>query len=104
MQRTASIRRLLFLTAGLKLVAMTLGGGGLLRVREVKGGVKYYTALRLKVRVCVCALAGASMGDPRGRLEAQHDGGGAGAVRPQQTGGADRVAPDQQRHPLQRRL
>lgn len=44
------------------------------------------------------------MGDPRGRSEAQHDGGGAGAVRAQQTGGSDRVAPHQQRHPLQRWL
>lgn len=53
--------------------------------------------------VCVCVgvnAAGASMGDPRGRSEAQHDGGSAGAVRPQQTSGADRVAPHQQRHPL----
>lgn len=41
------------------------------------------------------------MGDPRGRAEAQHDGGGAGAVRPQQTSGSDRVAPHKQRHPLQ---
>lgn len=50
--------------------------------------------------VCV-DVVGASMGDPRGRSEAQHDGGGAGAVWPQQTGGSDRVAPHQQRHPLQ---
>lgn len=32
--------------------------------------------------LCVfVTLAGASMGDPRGRSEAQHDGGRAGAVR-----------------------
>lgn len=45
--------------------------------------------------------AGENMGDPRGRSEAQHDGGGAGAVWPQQTSGSDRVAPHKQRHPLQ---
>ena len=51
------------------------------------------------VRLCVNAT-GASMGDPGWRPEAQHDGGRAGAVWPQQAGGSDRVAPNQQRHPL----
>lgn len=67
------------------------------------GALQLETVCSPLFSVCV-NVAGASMGDPRGRPEAQHDGGGAGAVRAQQTGGSDRVAPHQQRHPLQRWL
>lgn len=48
--------------------------------------------------------AGADLGDPRGRAEAEYDRGSPGAARAQPACGAGRVAPHHQQHPVQRWL